>query len=224
MTTQLTTKKLEIYEKIREVYIMDAKTCLKLLREIKHVAFATIDKDGNPQVRIIDVMIVENETLYFATSRGKDFHSQLIESRKVAITGLTKNYESIRLMGNVYLVENQKTWLDRVFEENPVMNDVYPEDSRYILDVFAIDEGEMEYFNLNQSPIYREAFSLKSTKITPKGFYITDKCIGCSKCARNCPQQCISEGKPYYINQENCLHCGLCYEICPVEAIIRRGE
>lgn len=203
---------------------MNAKECLKLLREIKDVAFATVDKNGNPQVRIIDVMIVENETLYFVTARGKNFHRELLESKKVAITGLTKNYESIRLMGEVNLVREQKKWLDRVFEENPVMNDVYPNDSRYILDVFYIDKGEIEYFNLSQSPIYRKAFSLKGKKISQKGFYITDNCVGCDKCRRNCPQQCISKNEPYIINESNCLHCGLCYEGCPVKAITKVGE
>ncbi|MDU2197743.1 MAG: 4Fe-4S binding protein [Peptostreptococcaceae bacterium] len=203
---------------------MNAKNCLKLLREIKDVAFATVDKNGNPQVRIIDVMIVENETLYFVTARGKNFHSQLLESGKVAITGLTKKYESIRIMGKAYLVEEQKEYLDRVFEENPVMNSVYPKDSRYILDVFAIEEGEIEYFDLSKSPIYRESFSLNNTKLTEKGFYISDACIGCGKCKKNCPQQCITKCKPYFINQKNCLHCGLCYEDCPVKAITKVGE
>ena len=127
-------------------------------------------------------------------------------------------------MVNPYKVKEQKKWLDRVFEENPGMNDVYPNDSRYILDVFAIDEGEMEYFNLNEKPIYRKTFSLKKSKIAEKGFYITDKCVGCDKCRKNCPQQCIVEGQPYVINKSNCLHCGLCYEKCPVEAIIKQGE
>ena len=47
---------------------MNIKKCLQLLREIRDVAFATVDENGNPQVRIIDVMIVENETLYFVTA------------------------------------------------------------------------------------------------------------------------------------------------------------
>lgn len=203
---------------------MNTKKCLKLLREIKDVAFATVDKKGNPQVRIIDVMIVENEALYFVTARGKDFHKQLLDSGKVAITGLTKNYESIRLMGEAYKVEEQRQWLDRIFEENPAMKEVYPNDSRYILDVFVIDEGEIEYFNLNENPIYRETFSLNKSPVLEKGFYITNQCIGCDKCRKNCPQQCIYEGEPYIINKSNCLHCGLCYEKCPVEAIIKQGE
>lgn len=48
-----------------------------MLREIKDVAFATVDEDGEPQVRIIDVMLVDDDKLYFCTARGKDFYSQL---------------------------------------------------------------------------------------------------------------------------------------------------
>ena len=35
---------------------MDAQRCLELLREVKDVAFATVDKKGLPQIRMIDVM------------------------------------------------------------------------------------------------------------------------------------------------------------------------
>ena len=38
---------------------MNVSTCLNILREIKDVAFATVDENNQPQVRIIDVMLVE---------------------------------------------------------------------------------------------------------------------------------------------------------------------
>lgn len=47
---------------------MNAMKCLQILRDIKDVAFATVDENGHPQIRIIDVMIVENEKLYFCTN------------------------------------------------------------------------------------------------------------------------------------------------------------
>lgn len=37
-------------------------------------------------------------------------------------------------------------------------------------------------------------------------------------------QNCIDSGCQYSIQQEHCLHCGLCYEICPVKAVKRRAE
>ena len=60
---------------------MNTQKCLEILREVKDVAFATVDESGMPQVRIIDVMIIEEEKLYFCTARGKDFYQQL--SKKI---------------------------------------------------------------------------------------------------------------------------------------------
>lgn len=48
-----------------------------------------------------------------------------------------------------------------------------------------------------------------------------DKCIGCTACARVCPQSCIS-GKvkmPHEIDQQKCIKCGLCYQKCKFSAI-----
>ena len=203
---------------------MNAEKCLKMLREIKDVSFATVDENGAPQVRIIDVILVDEGALYFCTSRGKDFHAQLMRDGRVAVTGLNKNWQMVRLNGRTRRLENSREWIDRIFEANPSMNSIYPGESRYILDAFCIDEGEMEFFDLGTEPINRESFTLGSAKAKPKGFFITDRCIGCGICAANCPQQCISEGTPYVIAQEHCLHCGLCHENCPAGAVVRREE
>lgn len=55
-------------------------------------------------------------------------------------------------------------------------------------------------------------------------YYITDKCIGCTKCSRQCPASCIS-GKvkeKHIINQDKCIKCGACQSSCPVKAIIKK--
>lgn len=55
-------------------------------------------------------------------------------------------------------------------------------------------------------------------------YVITDKCIGCTKCARNCPVSCIN-GKvkeKHVINQEKCIKCGACQSNCPINAIIKK--
>lgn len=184
---------------------MTAEACIKLLREIKDVAFATVDEEGHPQVRIIDVMIAEGEKLYFCTERGKDFYRQLMSNEYTAIT-----------------ISDQKMWIDRIFEENPMMNDVYPGESRYISEAFCIEDGLLEFFDLGNIPIYRERFTIGKIKKEEKGFWITEACIGCGTCRDVCPQKCISEGKPYKIQREHCLHCGLCEEQCPAGAIQRK--
>lgn len=55
-------------------------------------------------------------------------------------------------------------------------------------------------------------------------YQITDKCIGCTKCARQCPVSCIS-GKvkeKHVIGQDKCIKCGACQTACPVKAIIKK--
>lgn len=53
-------------------------------------------------------------------------------------------------------------------------------------------------------------------------YEITDKCIGCTKCARNCPTSCI-KGKVkelHVIDKAKCIKCGACFGACPVKAIV----
>ena len=50
---------------------MTAEECIKLLREIKDVAFATVDKEGHPQVRIIDVMIRGRKAVFLYGKRER---------------------------------------------------------------------------------------------------------------------------------------------------------
>ena len=197
---------------------MDAQEALRLLRDVRDCAFATVDERGNPHVRSVDVMIVEDGKLYFCTSRGKEFHHQLTRSGRVAITGLNSQWQTVRIAGAVRKLDDQRFWIDRIFDENPSMNAVYPGKARYILDAFCIDAGQMEFFDLGTEPIYRERIDF-GEDIDVHGFKIGDECIGCGLCASSCPQHCIAEGVPYCIEPAHCLHCGLCYENCPVNAI-----
>lgn len=202
---------------------MEIRDCFRILREIKDVSFATVDDQGKPQIRIIDIMLAEENCLYFLTARGKDFYRELTERPDVAVCAMTKDFEMIRLEGQVMQMEKQKHWIDKLFEHNPVMNDVYPGQSRYILEPFCIYKGNVEYFNLGCSPIHRECFTFGESGQKEKGFFITDACIGCGQCLAVCPQKCIQVGQPYLIQQAHCLHCGLCKETCPAEAIVKRG-
>ncbi len=55
-------------------------------------------------------------------------------------------------------------------------------------------------------------------------YEITDKCIGCTKCARNCPVNCITGTvkTKHTIDAAKCIKCGSCFTACPVGAIIKK--
>ncbi len=201
---------------------MDVQRCLELLREIKDVSFATVDNNGLPQIRIVEVMLVEDEKLYFCTSRGKEFYRQLIEDGHVAIAGIKQKSQMIRVSGKAVKLAEHKKWIDRIFEENPFMDKVYPDESRYVLEAFCIEKGEIEFFDLGANPIVRERFSIGDTVLSEAGFFIDESlCIDCGKCERTCPQKCI---KNHRINEKHCLNCGLCLEECPVGAVKKKEK
>ena len=57
-----------------------------------------------------------------------------------------------------------KEWVDEVFKQNPGMNEVYPGESRYILDAFHIYEGRGEWFDLLNYPINRALPPMRASR------------------------------------------------------------
>jgi NADH-quinone oxidoreductase subunit F len=55
-----------------------------------------------------------------------------------------------------------------------------------------------------------------------KYLILPDKCTGCMKCIKACPQNAITgeRKKVHKLNQELCIKCGICKETCPFDAII----
>ena len=187
-----------------------------LQKEIHAAAFATLAEDGRPEVRIIDIMLYDGHSLYFLTAKGKAFYRQLIEQKFVAITG-EKGRRAVSLRGHVRVAD--PALLDVMFEENPYMKDIYPGDTRRALEAFEIYRAQGEYFDLTQSPIFRDTVTIGGPAEQGRSYRITEACTACGRCMPVCPQRCIQPGRPYRIVPEHCLHCGACTAACPAGAV-----
>ncbi|HMA86450.1 MAG TPA: NADH-quinone oxidoreductase subunit NuoF [Desulfosalsimonadaceae bacterium] len=51
-----------------------------------------------------------------------------------------------------------------------------------------------------------------------------EACNGCTLCAKKCPQEAITgkKKKPHKIDQDKCIKCGICYDVCKFDAVVIR--
>lgn len=189
---------------------------LAILRSIKSVTFSTVE-DGAPKARIIDVMFIEDNKIFFLTARGKSFYRQLLTEGQVAVTGMDEQYNAVRIHGRVQ--KTKTSLVDRIFEENPMMNDIYPGEKRDILESFVIDTYEGEVLSLGRMPLKRIRFSSHDDGVIEAGYTINGGCVACGICEAACPENCISHDETYRIDPTGCIECGRCFERCPQDAI-----
>lgn len=80
-------------------------------------------------------------------------------------------------------------------------------------------------FNISESVIMidllADVFRLMA-KTLGKSYQITEKCIGCGICEKNCPQHNIDFREKFYSNE--CIMCTRCIHNCPVNAIAYKGK
>lgn len=50
-------------------------------------------------------------------------------------------------------------------------------------------------------------------------YVINDNCVACGTCASVCPVEAITEGDKYSIDPDTCVECGTCAASCPSDAI-----
>ena len=100
----------------------------------------------------------------------------------------------------------------------------------------AINLGWSDFFRVKRgrlagllSGIMNPAFSMGALKTKP--FYVTNDCISCGLCAKNCTSSCIemTAGKPVW-TADKCNMCLACINRCPAKAIqygkktVKRGR
>ena len=82
-----------------------AKKYVDLFRRVKIAAAATVDAEGHPQARIINVMLAEDDGMYIVTSRGKPFYKQLVETGEIALAAMCPDCQSLKFTGKLRVVD-----------------------------------------------------------------------------------------------------------------------
>ena len=87
---------------------METKDYLRILVEDIHsCVVATIDENGHPITRVIDMMLYDEKGVYFLTAKGKVFYEQLMNQKYISLS-CVKGQKSISLSGHVRNIGHEK--------------------------------------------------------------------------------------------------------------------
>ncbi|MCR4647564.1 MAG: EFR1 family ferrodoxin [Lachnospiraceae bacterium] len=122
---------------------------------------------------------------------------------------------AIKMVDNYTVVFNVKNE-----EKNAKINDSAEEQLKNV--AFLVNNRSGGYYNKHRglwpvSNVVHKGFNMsRKTSL----FKVSQDCIGCGKCAKNCPSGAISMdyGKPIWV-KSSCTMCFACLHRCPVNAI-----
>ncbi len=143
---------------------MEYKKYLTLLQDdIGAAVFSTVDSEGLPQARYINVGVGNEKGIFFMTSPKTDFYQQLEAKPEVSITGMAKSekgIEVIRVSGSIRKVG--KEHLKEILKDNPYVNDVYPDEAdQQSVQAFQLFKGHGKYQHLQNKIVEHFEFDVK---------------------------------------------------------------
>lgn len=219
---------------------MTIKEIYEAFDRIGCLTFATVNKDGEPEVRTAHLRAYDDDGIYFMTMYTKDFYRQLKATGKVAVNGLAASTQiqhdengfpifdkgySIRMTGNVREVPMEEIKA----KNNPIFDFCIKDQEKYTaMVVFCITSARGEIYDFDFEKVSRENklertyFSFGGAREKYKGLKINqDLCIRCGKCSRVCSFLAAARQTDghYEINRNLCDECGSCVENCPAHAV-----
>lgn len=133
------------------------KKIFDFIKRHNDVAFATVDKKGNPAIRIFQIMLIseDEKRLYFATSPKKEVWMQLQNNPNIEILAFADNV-SVRISGKANFNISDET-SRQIYNENLVLQRIY---SRYTdLVYFSLPVKKVDYFDLNPTIPVLESYN-----------------------------------------------------------------
>ena len=121
-----------------------------------NVAFATAF-DNQPELRVLQVMLIRDNEFYFATNAGKDIYKQIQSNPKVAFMA-SKGMVFARIDG-ICLFDIDDETKREVYEKNPILQTIY----KNYLDIayFKVQAKKATYYDLGTQPITDKKYTFE---------------------------------------------------------------
>lgn len=117
------------------------------------MAFATVE-DAKPKIRVFQIMQIEGETLYFATSAKKEVYRQLQANPSIELLAMEGDI-SVRVGGKAdFNVEDAMQ--RKIYEGSAILQRLYP--SYDSMAYFSLKIKMVDYYDLKPTPPLLEHF------------------------------------------------------------------
>lgn len=130
------------------------KEAFDFLRTHWDVALATIGQDNRPKLRAFQIMRIEDNDIYFATTRDKDVYTQLMSNPYMEILAMDGTV-SVRVAGIAEFNIPDKVG-EAIYYENTILQGLY-EDHRALV-YFSMKIQEIDYYDMATNPPYMESY------------------------------------------------------------------
>ena len=214
-------------------YVEYVEYLMRMVREMRHVAAATLDDAGLPAMHIVELVGADAEGLYFPVDRASALYAQLVAGKSIAIQGMAGSSASYDAAASLRgRVEDLGTAAATAFarQAQPAAGaDGLAGDTMTLFRLYqAVGEWHERGCEdgcsacaFDRTPI-RFGDDRVRAGATRRAYVITDECDGCRACVSKCPEGCIDVSSvPAVIDQDRCTRCGNCEMACFQEAIVR---
>lgn len=208
------------------------RAAFQFVKEVGYMIVGTTAMDGRtPTARGLELhQLDEQENFYIGVAKGKPVYYELKQNPYMVGTLVRETVKrlsaSVRISAHVVEIdpEERPEIYSRYWELNPGTKALYHKDLD-MFRIFLLDEGEGEIFHLPEDDIVcRLRFSFGGGEKRPWAYEIDqEKCVGCGTCEEVCMEDVIypTEDGKYRIHHFGCLECGRCAMNCPNQAISR---
>ncbi|MBP1555591.1 MAG: pyridoxamine 5'-phosphate oxidase family protein [Oscillospiraceae bacterium] len=108
--------------------------------------FLGTENGDQPEIRPIGVIKEYDGKLYTAVGKHKNVYKQIVANPTVCLVDIKDRSDWVRVRATA--VDAPQEIVDRVFEENPFLRNLYNEENGHELGVLELTDGEVEFCSM----------------------------------------------------------------------------